>query len=165
MTIAGRRLRLRVGDRGRARDHQGSAQQVSHLLTISAMKGHECYHCKQWVEEGEAHDCWTTTEAALTEDLSEDLQEAYERLRETAADFGDRIAEARTVFWNGPMGVFELAPFAAGTKAVAEAVAAADAGALVAVVEQHVPRRRGRRARCRWGRTQRVYPGAPCRSW
>ena len=25
------------------------------------MKGHECYHCKQWVAEGEAHDCWTTT--------------------------------------------------------------------------------------------------------
>ena len=30
------------------------------------MPGHQCYHCKQWVEEGEAHDCWTTTEAALT---------------------------------------------------------------------------------------------------
>jgi Domain of unknown function (DUF5655) len=50
--------------------------------------GHECYHCKQWVEEGEAHDCWTTTEAALTRELSEDLQDAYARLRETAAEFG-----------------------------------------------------------------------------
>ena len=54
------------------------------------MKAHECYHCKQWVEEGEAHDCWTTTEAALTRDLSEDLQEAWERLRETAVGFGDQ---------------------------------------------------------------------------
>ena len=54
------------------------------------MAGHECYHCKQWVEEGEAHDCWTTTEAALTADLSEDLKDAWERLRETAADFGDQ---------------------------------------------------------------------------
>lgn len=54
------------------------------------MPGHECYHCKQWVEEGEAHDCWTTTEAALTRDLSEDLRDAYERVRETAADFGDQ---------------------------------------------------------------------------
>ena len=53
-------------------------------------KGHECYHCKQWVEAGEAHDCWTTTEAALTRELSEDLQEAWARLRETAADFGDQ---------------------------------------------------------------------------
>src|SRR4029453_317942 len=54
------------------------------------MRGHECYHCKQWVEEGEPHDCWTTTESALTRDLTEDLQDAYERLRETAADFGDQ---------------------------------------------------------------------------
>ena len=54
------------------------------------MPGHECYHCKQWIEEGEAHDCWTTTEAALTEDLSEDLREAWERLRETAAEIGEQ---------------------------------------------------------------------------
>jgi hypothetical protein len=52
--------------------------------------GHECYHCKQWVESGEAHDCWTTTENALTADLSEDLRDAYERLRETATEFGDQ---------------------------------------------------------------------------
>ena len=54
------------------------------------MAGRECYHCKQWVEAGEAHDCWTTTEAALTSELSEDLQEAWERLRETAVSFGDQ---------------------------------------------------------------------------
>jgi len=52
--------------------------------------GHECFHCKQWVEAGEAHDCWTTTEAALTKDLSEDLRDAWERLRETAVEFGDQ---------------------------------------------------------------------------
>jgi hypothetical protein len=52
--------------------------------------GRECYHCKQWIEEGEAHDCWTTTESALTADLSEDLREAWERLRETAVSFGDQ---------------------------------------------------------------------------
>jgi len=54
------------------------------------MAGRECYHCKQWIAEGEAHDCWTTTETALTEDLSEDLRDAWERLRETAAAFGDQ---------------------------------------------------------------------------
>jgi len=54
------------------------------------MAGRECYHCKQWIEEGETHDCWTTTEAALTADLSEDLQDAWERLRETAAGFGEQ---------------------------------------------------------------------------
>src|SRR5262245_30499159 len=54
------------------------------------MSGRECYHCKQWIEEGDEHDCWTTTEAALTADLSEDLRDAWERLRETAGEFGDQ---------------------------------------------------------------------------
>jgi phosphoglycerate kinase len=43
----------------------------------------------------------------------------------SAAAYAERIAAAGTVLWNGPMGAFELAPFAAGTRAVAEAVAAA----------------------------------------
>jgi phosphoglycerate kinase len=43
----------------------------------------------------------------------------------TAARYAEAIAHAGTVFWNGPMGAFELAPFAGGTRAVAEAVAAA----------------------------------------
>jgi phosphoglycerate kinase len=42
---------------------------------------------------------------------------------ETAAIFSDAIADARMVLWNGPMGVFELAPFASGTQAIAHAVA------------------------------------------
>ena len=54
------------------------------------MAGRTCYHCKQWVEAGAEHDCWTTTEAALTEELSEDLREAWDRLRETAVSFGDQ---------------------------------------------------------------------------
>jgi phosphoglycerate kinase len=45
--------------------------------------------------------------------------------------FAARIAEASTVFWNGPMGVFEWPRFAAGTRVVAEAVAAADAHTVV----------------------------------
>ena len=54
------------------------------------MAGRECHHCHAWIEEGDAHDCWTTTEAALTEDLSDDLRDAWERLRETAVAFGDQ---------------------------------------------------------------------------
>jgi hypothetical protein len=42
------------------------------------------------IDVGEPHDCWTTTERALTADLSEDLQDAWERLRETAAAFGEQ---------------------------------------------------------------------------
>lgn len=54
------------------------------------MDGHTCFHCKEWVPAGHAHDCWTTTEHALTSDLPDDLREAWERLRETAAAFGDQ---------------------------------------------------------------------------
>src|SRR4029453_6383339 len=66
------------------------------------MSGRECYHCKQWVKEGEPHDCWTTTEAALTQELSEDLREAWERLRETAVEFGDQriyASHSPIMFW------------------------------------------------------------------
>jgi phosphoglycerate kinase len=46
---------------------------------------------------------------------------------DTATAFAARIMEAGAVFWNGPMGVFEMAPFAAGTRAVAEAMATSTA--------------------------------------
>jgi phosphoglycerate kinase len=50
---------------------------------------------------------------------------------ETARAFGEIVRGAKTIFWNGPMGVFEWDRFAAGTRAVAEAVAAADAYSVV----------------------------------
>src|SRR4051812_2353424 len=54
------------------------------------MARRQCYHCKQWIDSDERHDCWTTTEAALTRDLTEDLRDAWERLRETAVEFGEQ---------------------------------------------------------------------------
>src|ERR1700746_2199235 len=57
-------------------------------LQFRVWAGRECYHCKQWIEDGEEHDCWTTTEATLTQELSDDLRDAWERLRETAVFFG-----------------------------------------------------------------------------
>ncbi len=51
--------------------------------------------------------------------------------RTSVASFAAELAGRATVFWNGPMGVFELAPFAAGTKGVAEAVAAVDGLSVV----------------------------------
>lgn len=51
-------------------------------------RGHACVHCHQWIADGETHDCWSTTEAALTKDLHEDLQDAYDRLRAAAAGLG-----------------------------------------------------------------------------
>jgi phosphoglycerate kinase len=49
----------------------------------------------------------------------------------SVALFADAIAPAKTLFWNGPMGVFELAPFAAGTRGVAEAITKIDGLSVV----------------------------------
>jgi phosphoglycerate kinase len=53
---------------------------------------------------------------------------------ETAARYGEIIRGAKTVVWNGPMGVFEMPPFDAGTKAVADAVADATADGAVTII-------------------------------
>jgi phosphoglycerate kinase len=49
----------------------------------------------------------------------------------TVASYAEIVEEARTILWNGPMGVFELEPFSAGTRGVATAVARADAFSVV----------------------------------
>ena len=53
---------------------------------------------------------------------------------ESARTYAEKLADARTVFWNGPMGAFEMAPFAAGTKAVATALAEATSKGALTVV-------------------------------
>ncbi|HZK35994.1 MAG TPA: phosphoglycerate kinase, partial [Aeromicrobium sp.] len=50
---------------------------------------------------------------------------------DSAASFAAVIAGAKTVFWNGPMGVFEMEPFAAGTKAIAKALTEVDGLSVV----------------------------------
>jgi phosphoglycerate kinase len=50
---------------------------------------------------------------------------------ETSAKYADLVKAARTVVWNGPMGVFEMPPFDAGTKAVAEAIAAGQGTSII----------------------------------
>lgn len=54
------------------------------------MAQRQCYHCKKWIAEGQAHDCWTTTEQALLKGLPEDLRDAFDRIRETAVEFGEQ---------------------------------------------------------------------------
>jgi phosphoglycerate kinase len=52
----------------------------------------------------------------------------------SARAFADRLADARTVFWNGPLGAFEMAPYAEGTRAVAQALVDATASGALTVV-------------------------------
>lgn len=78
---------------------------------------------------------------ASVEDVQED-EMALDIGPETAGMYGDTIALSKTVIWNGPMGVFEMPNFAAGTRAVAEAMAEVrgttivGGGDSVAAVEQ-----------------------------
>ena len=53
---------------------------------------------------------------------------------ESAKAFAAKLTDARTVFWNGPMGAFEMAPYAAGTKAVAQALVDATAQGALTVI-------------------------------
>jgi phosphoglycerate kinase len=52
----------------------------------------------------------------------------------TAKHYAEIVRSAGTVVWNGPMGVFEMPPFDAGTKAVADAVAAATAAGAITII-------------------------------
>jgi hypothetical protein len=76
------------------------------------MATRECYHCKEQIEEGAPHDCWTTTEENLTRDLSENLMDAWERLRETAASFGKQriYASHRSIMFSRKACYFFVRP-------------------------------------------------------
>jgi phosphoglycerate kinase len=77
------------------------------------------------VQEGAAHEVLAVGDARIGERLGVDIGPA------TIAAYGALIADAKTVVWNGPMGVFEIEAFAAGTNAVARAVAAVDGTTIV----------------------------------
>jgi len=70
---------------------------------------------KQVVDAGEIPDGW----------------EGFDIGPKSAAKFADIIKSAKTVVWNGPMGVFEMAPFAEGTKAIAQAIADSESVSII----------------------------------
>jgi phosphoglycerate kinase len=77
------------------------------------------------VAEDAAHEVLAVGDAAIGDRLGLDIGP------ETIKAYQALIGDARTVVWNGPMGVFELAPFAAGTNAVAQAVASVDGTTII----------------------------------
>src|SRR5438270_10979666 len=82
------------------------------IITQRVMATALCYHCKEEIEEGTPHDCWTTTEENLTRGLSEDLLDAWERLRDTAAEFGDQriYASHRSIMFSRKACYFFVRP-------------------------------------------------------
>jgi phosphoglycerate kinase len=75
--------------------------------------------------------------AAIREVLVTDIPEGWLGVdigSKTVADFTSRIVGAKTVFWNGPMGVFEIAPFRRGTDAIARALVRATENGAITVV-------------------------------
>jgi phosphoglycerate kinase len=77
------------------------------------------------VEAGASHEVLAIGDARIGDRLGVDIGPA------TAKTYGALIDDARTVVWNGPMGVFEIEAFAAGTNAVARAVAGVDGTTIV----------------------------------
>ncbi|HET9729516.1 MAG TPA: phosphoglycerate kinase, partial [Acidimicrobiia bacterium] len=99
----------------------------------SLVEADQVAHCAKLLESGRiAIPTDIVAAEAMTADASTrhvgassipDGWSGYDIGPETAGTYADTIAHASTVLWNGPMGVFELAPFAAGTRTVAQAVA------------------------------------------
>ena len=90
-------------------------------------------HCRKLLETGKV---LVPTDVVVTEEIGADAPARHVSAQaipdgwkgvdvgpETAGAYADVVAGAATVLWNGPMGIFELEPFAAGTRTVAEAVA------------------------------------------
>jgi len=77
------------------------------------------------IADGTANEVLTVTDARIGERMGVDIGPA------TIAAYEAAIADAKTVVWNGPMGVFEVAVFANGTNAVARAVAAIDGTTII----------------------------------
>src|SRR3954468_4825145 len=104
---------------------------------MDRMPRRRCHHCKQWIEKGEPHDCWSTTVEAATQDLPEDLRDAWDRLHETAADFGGQriyashksimFARDHCYFFVRPKRSFLEVVFFAGRRIKAPQIRRADA--------------------------------------
>jgi len=107
-----------------------------HEVGDSLLEADQVENCKRFLDESgdkivlpsDVVVAAEVSEDAATEVVSADAipagQKGLDIGPESVRQFAAALADARTVFWNGPMGVFEVAPFAAGTKGVAEAVAA-----------------------------------------
>lgn len=116
---------------GRSLVEQDRIEEVKAVLDDAERKGVEVLLPDDVVaaaspEEGADHE--TVALAGIGDRMGVDIGP------ESAARFGEEIERARTILWNGPMGIFEIDAYAGGTRAVAEAVAAATRHGAYSVV-------------------------------
>lgn len=115
-------LAARGHDVGRSLVEHDRLADVSDVLELAASKGLDILLPTDVVateqpDQGAAHE--TVSLDSIGDRMGVDIGP------DTAKAFGEAIARARTVLWNGPMGIFEIEEYSAGTKAVAEAIAEA----------------------------------------
>ncbi|HEX2029252.1 MAG TPA: phosphoglycerate kinase [Nitriliruptorales bacterium] len=122
-------LRAEGHDTGASRVEEDQIEAVRDLVASARDRGVDVHLPEDVVVAPEfAEDAEPTTVAA--DELPDD-QMGLDVGPRTADTYADAIRGAAAVFWNGPMGVFEWEPFAAGTRSVAEALAAADGFTVV----------------------------------
>ncbi len=108
-----------------------------HDIGDSLVEEDEVDACKELLDSGKIvipKDNVVVTDDDEVDNVGEDIPEGAKGMdigTGTAEQFGEEIKKAKTVFWNGPMGVFEDERFEAGTRSVAEAVAEAEGFTVV----------------------------------
>jgi 3-phosphoglycerate kinase len=112
---------------GRSRVERGKVLLATRVLERCAEKGLNILLPTDHVVASELS---ADSEPQVVQIIPEDMM-ALDIGPETVKAYAKAISGAKTVFWNGPMGVFEMEAFAAGTQGVAEAVASADAFTIV----------------------------------
>jgi phosphoglycerate kinase len=113
-------LKARGGELGSSRVEEDSLETCRTILARAARQNVEVLLPVDVVAAGSPED--TRTQVVPATAVPAGLM-ALDIGPQTVAAFGERLRSARTIFWNGPMGVFEKEPFAAGTMAVAQAIA------------------------------------------
>jgi phosphoglycerate kinase len=111
---------------------------AGHRVGDSLFEADQVEHCRRLLESGRdiriPSDLTVLGPGSETRQVGADVPDGWKGLDigpGTAAEFSDTVTEARTVLWNGPMGVFEDPRFEAGTRTVAEAMAATSAFTVV----------------------------------
>ncbi|WP_462417615.1 phosphoglycerate kinase [Kytococcus sp. Marseille-QA3725] len=120
-----------------------------HEVGKSLLEADQVETCKGYLEQAEARgvEIVLPTDVVAASEFSAEAEQSVVSVQEIPADrmgldigpdsarlFADKLADCRTVFWNGPMGAFEMEPYAGGTKAVAEKLAEITRGGALTVV-------------------------------